>query len=174
MVTLDVAAARSDASSASRDISAAKKMTIRFISALSAFSAIEHVDGAYPPKVGATTHYNAIFSVQGGGNESREAKLSAVVPRGVEIGALPPSVTFTTNTRTLIWTIGTIAPNEPKTVNVPLSHTPTVLEVGNSPTLIQAQTIESVDAFTQQKVTVSLNVLTTTTSDSQGGGMVQQ
>ena len=174
IVSLDVAAARSDSATAARDLSAARKMTIRFISAISVLSVIEHVSGIHPPRVGEKTEYRATFSVQGGGNESRDSALTAQVPRGVMVDALPAGVTFTESTRTLTWTIGTIAANEPKTVVVPLSHTPTVLEVGTRPTLVQPQTVVSTDQFTRQQVTLTLPALTTQTANSQSDGQVQQ
>src|SRR3989338_3650552 len=174
LVTLDVAAARSDAVGAARDISAAKQVTIRFISAMSAFSVSEHVGGSYPQHVGKTTEYRALISIQGGGNEVKDAVFTATVPRGVIVGALPAGVSFNESSRTLTWTIGTVASNEPETITVPLSHTPTVLEVGTRPALMQSQTLTGIDRFTQQKVTMTLSTLTTATGDDAGSGEVER
>src|SRR3989344_4357676 len=98
----------------------------------------------------------------------------STVQRGVIVGALPAGVSFNESSRTLTWTIGSVAPNEPKTITVPLSHTPTVLEVGTRPALMQSQTLMGIDRFTQQKVTMTLSTLTTATGDDAGSGEVER
>ncbi len=174
-LSIDAAAARTSNTSATRDLSAAQSMNIRFVSSMAGFASIEPGEGPYPPHVGKETHYKATFSVEGGGNEYVGVGLTALVPRGVSIiGDLPAGVVWDASVRKLTWTIGALPAGASKQVQVTFGHTPTTLDVGSVPTIVQAQTLSGTDRFTKDVVTITLPALTTETGDSGSSGQVRE
>lgn len=160
--------------SSSQNLTAADSMVVRFGSSFAGASTLEHVSGPQPPRVNEETKYRATFNLEAGGNDVRDATLTATLPTYITVSeSLPTNVAYNKTKRQLTWNAGTIFAGKNSTISVEVSIIPSTTDVGNVPVIIPTQQITATDRFTEEVITQSLNPLTTDIGESSESGAVQ-
>ncbi len=125
--------------------------------------------GPYPPKADTDTTYTIMWNVLPSENALTNVTASAVLPPGVSwTGTIVPStesVTYSADTRTVTWYIGSLpkASTTPKSKSVAFQvrSRPTKTQVGNYLELLGETRVLGTDSVTQTEVTLSRPMLTT-------------
>ncbi len=143
-----------------------------------------HADGALPPKVGTETKYQITMSVENTHNEITGAKFVAKIPFYVNwVGKVTKNekVAYNPDTREVIWTLGNVVAGAGNTTalrsaEIQLSITPSLSQLGSSPTLINEATLTGYDDFAKVDVKVNKGSLNTVLNNDpmfpSGGGSV--
>lgn len=120
--------------------------------------------GATPPVAEKVTQYTYTLKVKTGTNEVTGAEVTAIIPQYItwlDLVTEGDDVTYTSNTRTMKWTIGDIDANSEKEVSMQVSFLPSLSQVGTSPTILEAQRFKATDRFTGTVVRAEQPALTT-------------
>lgn len=120
--------------------------------------------GATPPVAEKVTQYTYTLKVKTGTNEVTGAEVTAIIPAYItwlDLVTEGDDVTYTSNTRTMKWTIGDIDANSEKEVSMQVSFLPSLSQVGTSPTILEAQRFKATDRFTGTVVRAEQPALTT-------------
>ena len=126
--------------------------------------------GAIPPQADKETTYTVVWSLSNTSNNISNAKISSTLPPFIKYtGSIFPStedVKYNPNTKEIVWTVGNI----PKGTGVngtnreasfQISFTPSISQVGTTPTLINDAILTGHDDFANVDVRVNRTALTT-------------
>ncbi len=126
--------------------------------------------GPMPPRADAPTTYTVIWSVSNSLNDVQNARVEAVIPPYVSwVELTSPSserITFNPTTRQVVWTIGDVKAgtgisSAPREVAFQISLTPSLNQVGTTPTLVQEMRITGADNFTGRTLDSTRPAMTT-------------
>lgn len=126
--------------------------------------------GPIPPKAEQATTYTVVWTVDNGANPIGSGVVSAVLPTYVKwLGNISPStedVAYDPHTGTVTWTIGamtayTANASRRREVDFQIALTPSVSQVGQSPTLVNQAKFTAVDNYTSANLTATQDILTT-------------
>jgi hypothetical protein len=123
--------------------------------------------GPVPPVAEKETQYTLTLKMQSGANDMTGAEVTAIVPQymkwlsTVSSGA---NVTYNAETRTMKWTIGDMSANSNTEMSVQVSYTPSVTQVGTTPTILEIPRFKATDRFTGTVVRAEHSALTTSLS----------
>jgi hypothetical protein len=131
--------------------------------------------GPWPPIANQTTTYTVELAVGNTVNDVAGATATMILPPYVTYtGQATPddgSVSYDAASRTVTWRIGTVpagTTTHPLTAAFQVSFTPSISQVGTSPTLIGNQTLTGTDRFTGTTVGNTAEALTTQTTGDPG------
>jgi hypothetical protein len=125
--------------------------------------------GVYPPKVEATTEFAITWAVTNSLNNIEGAKIEATLPSYVEwLGNTTPTsekIIYDKDSRTITWEIGKILAGggisgSLRKVSFQVGLTPSLSQVGESPSVVNLATFTGRDTFTGKDVTLSNNPVT--------------
>lgn len=137
--------------------------------------------GSIPPVAEEETTYTLSFMLTNTTNDVGTVVLKAVLPTYVKwldktSGA--GAISFNDTTREVFWEVGDIEANQSKIGSFQVSFLPSVTQIGTKPTLLGRMTATAVDRFTNVKLQVDHNALTTEMSPETGypehNGRVQE
>lgn len=126
--------------------------------------------GPVPPKVDAPTTYTIIWDVDNTSNAVGSASVKATLPPYVKwLNSVSPSteaVTYDNNSGLVTWNIGsvdtfTLNSSRRREVAFQVSFTPSVNQIGQSPTLVNRGTLVATDNFTKASLQSEQEPLTT-------------
>ena len=122
--------------------------------------------GPVPPRANQTTTYAVVMSAGSSFADVNNALLKMSLPPNVSWNDISSpgneKITFDDKTRTLSWLIGNVsADDRARTVTIGLSLTPSVSQIGFTPSLLSRPEFVGTDAFTGEEVKVSLDDVTT-------------
>lgn len=127
---------------------------------------VNYIDGAFensgplPPRVGIATSYTLRFQVTNSSNDLDNARVSTILPPYVTwMNQIAPSVernkvSYNTNTRELVWEIGSVkaglgvGTTSPKQLSFQVKLLPSLSQVGSYPNLTGDIIFEAKDRFT--------------------------
>ena len=127
-------------------------------------------NGPIPPKVGSPTIYTITWTATNGSNDISNAQVTATLPSYVTwVGTTYPSsedVKFDPVGGQVTWNLGSVPAgtgySSPKrSASFQVSFTPSISQVGMSPTLVNAATLQGLDGFTSTALTDTENPVTT-------------
>lgn len=139
-------------------------------------------EGPLPPKVGSQTIYTLVWSMVNSSNALEAGRVKATIPPYISwLAVQTPTneiLTFTPGESALggevVWDLGTVpggagVASPPREVAFQIGFTPSITQVGTSPLLLNAPTLEGIDSFTRQPLsyTFSRPLDTNLISDSQ-------
>ena len=130
---------------------------------------ISHAQGALPPKVGQESVYTVTWTVSNTFNQLSQTAVSADLPsyvRFVSGGSSSEKLVYDQSARTITWNIGTIKAgtgfgSSPREVSFRVAITPSLSQVGTSPTLVGEAALDAADTFTGTRVGASRSLVTT-------------
>lgn len=140
--------------------------------------------GPTPPAVGVPTTYRVTVTASNpGGSILTSTAVSIPLGSGVTLNSSTPEVGTISGSGTLTWTIGSLNPGQTVSAVLDITVTPGAGDVGNSITLVSAQSVSGTDAPASATRTANATALTTgavtaapatytVTFDSQGGTSV--
>jgi len=126
--------------------------------------------GPIPPRADTPTTYTVVWSASNSLNDVQNARVEAVLPSYVSwVELTSPSserITFNPTTRQVVWAIGDIKAGTgigtaPREVSFQISLTPSLNQVGTSPTLVQEMRITGTDTFTNRNLDSTRPAMTT-------------
>jgi hypothetical protein len=125
--------------------------------------------GPYPPKADAETSYTVTWTILPSDNPLSTITASAILPNGVNwAGVIVPStesVSYSPDTRTVTWNIGSLpkasATPRSKSVSFQVKVKPTKSQVGSPLELIGESTVTATDTVTSTQITTTRAGLTT-------------
>jgi uncharacterized repeat protein (TIGR01451 family) len=141
--------------------------------------------GPFPPVVDSTTKFTVDWSLVNPSNDVSPAKVTATLAPGVKwenqvrSANGQPLPVYNSKTNTLTWDLGTLPDGAGVTTLkfeafFRISITPSVNQVGQSPTLLKGVRFDGTDTDTKEKISQTItDALTTDVSDSTSGGTVQ-
>ena len=138
--------------------------------------------GPIPPKVGESTSYNIVWSVQNATSNLKNVRVKAVLPQNVSlVDSLYPeseasNLSFDSLSRQLVWLAGDLSENASKTLTIQIVLQPVSFQVGTAPSIIGQATVFAEDQFTGATIQKTVSAVNTTLPDDQsssGGGVVQ-
>lgn len=125
--------------------------------------------GFMPPKVDNPTTYTVIWSISNTTNSIRDVEVKATLPPYVKwLNNISPSdenIVYDENSGLVTWNVGTVEANrsssERKEIAFQISFTPSIIQVGNSPVLVNQAKLTGIDNFTNSKIDSNQDPLTT-------------
>ena len=126
--------------------------------------------GPIPPKVGSPTVYTITWTVTNGSNDVSNAQVTATLPSYVSWASTtyPDSenVSFDPVGGQVTWNIGSVPAgagysSAKRSVSFQVSFTPSISQVGTSPTLVNAATLQGLDNFTSTALTDTAQAVST-------------
>lgn len=142
-------------------------------------------DGPIPPKAEATTTYTAVLSVGNTTNDLSNAKVTAHLGPAVRWdsskSANPEDISYDAPSNTITWNLGTLSSgtgfsNALREIQFQVSLTPSLSQVGTTPTLVSSIVFSGFDTVAGKDVTLSAQALTTNMPSDpafiQGDGIV--
>jgi hypothetical protein len=142
-------------------------------------------NGPFPPKVDSTTKFTVHWTLVNPANNMSPAKVSATLAPGIKwenlviSGSNQPLPTYNTKTGIITWDLSLLPAGSG--ISLPkyetyfqISITPSVNQVGQTPTLLRSVKFDGTDTSTQEKITRTVvDPLTSSVIDSNLGGAVQ-
>ena len=132
--------------------------------------------GPIPPKADVESTYTATWAVSNTANALADVSVTAILPSYIRwTGNISPSgesVVFNAVGRTITWTIGDMPAGGSKTVSFQVGITPSISQIGSSPTLVGDQRVYGFDRFVRNQIERAAASLTTTTGVSSNQGIV--
>jgi len=132
--------------------------------------------GPIPPKVDTESTYTVQWIASNSTNAIANASVSAVLPSYVRwVGAVSPSsenISFNPIGGIITWNIGDLTEGGSKTVGFQIAVTPSLSQVGTTPTLVGNQRIYGFDRFSRTNIEGSAPSLTTSSFSTQQGSVV--
>lgn len=125
--------------------------------------------GYMPPKVDNPTTYTVIWSISNTTNSIRDVEVKATLPPYVKwLNNTSPNtenIVYDENSGLVTWNAGSVEANrsssERKEVAFQISFVPSVIQVGNTPQLVNQAKLTGIDNFTNSKVESNQDPLTT-------------
>lgn len=120
--------------------------------------------GPIPPVAEKETQYTFLLSADTGTNAVSGAEVTAVLPQYVKwLGNVSEGdvVSYSSVNRTLTWRIGDMDANDHEEVWVQVAFTPSLPQIGKTPTLLETQRFKATDLFTTTVVRSEAYALTT-------------
>ncbi len=122
--------------------------------------------GSMPPKVGETTSYTVVWTVDNTQGDVGNSKVTARLGSNVKwVGAKSfanDSIAYDQKTNTVTWSLGTLsADGGPREVAFQISLTPTASQFGTTPTLVTNILFSGIDSSTGKNLSVTNPPLTT-------------
>lgn len=130
-------------------------------------STLTHTGGSKPPKADTTSSYMVTWNVTNTSNALANTSVTATLPsyvtfkEGVTGGE---SITYSTIGGALTWNIGDLEPGASRTVSFRIDATPSLSQVGQTPTLVSDQRVFGFDRFTRTNIERTTQPLTTRSS----------
>lgn len=116
--------------------------------------ALTHVSGPLPPRADQETTYLVSWTATNSVNAVANASVSAALPSYVRF--VPDSATGAVSYNAIggvvTWNIGDIEAGASKTATFQVSMTPSLSQVGQSPTIVSDQRVYGVDRFTREAI----------------------
>jgi hypothetical protein len=136
--------------------------------------------GVIPPRVGETTTYTLTLVAQAGANDITDARVTTSLPTYVnwlnEIRG-DGRIVFNTISKQLEWVIGDVKANQSATVSFQVSVLPSLSQVGRPITLMNQQTLQARESFTNIQLRDTADACSTELSTeadfAPGNGIVQ-
>lgn len=108
--------------------------------------------GPVPPRVGELTTYTLTLIAEAGANDIEDAVVETAFPIYVDwldaYVAETGDVTYNPATKRLQWVVGDIPRREQRTLDIQVGFRPSISQVGQTPTLLENQTLRANDGFT--------------------------
>lgn len=149
------------------------KTTIRYSSTIETDRQLGHLAGPVPPVVNKETIYTISLVASAGANDMSGAVLTTSLPqyvRWLNTYSGPGSVTFNPISKELRWQIGEMKGGTRATLDVQVGFTPSVLQVGEVPVMLNQQSLEATDRFTGSVLRTTEAPLTTELPEELGFG----
>lgn len=130
--------------------------------------------GPYPPKAEVETTYTITWSIENSTNDLNNTTVSAVLPIYVEwMNETYPTgaaITYNPNTRVVSWNVGDVLAGtgsavSSRKVSFRVGMSPSVTDIGRTPTLVKQPTLRAVDAFTGDVIERTARDQTTALTD---------
>lgn len=150
--------------------SAVAKVLISTDLALSAVSARK--SGPVPPKADQETVYSITWVVTNSANAVANASVTATLPSYVKWLGGVGSISYNPVGGSVTWNVGDLAAGESASVTFDVGVTPSLSQVGTSPTIITNQRIYGIDRFTRAQIERIAQPLTTGSGVRQSDGLV--
>lgn len=132
---------------------------------------VTHISGPLPPVVGQETTYAITLGVEAGLNGASDITLSTSFPQVTEWldkTTGDGNVEFNPITKRMRWSVGDIAGGDTKQLRFEVKIKPSITNVGNKVLLMERQTIEAEDVFTDFKLSVQgSQIFNTLTNNSE-------
>lgn len=178
-LTLDteVYARRVNEPSAEEKLVGEDAMEVRYSSEPSLASEAAHDTGPFddsgpiPPVPGEETTYTLTLAATAGANDLTGALVSTQLPQHIEwLDAVEGtgSVEYNTVSQQLRWQVGDIEANQTETTSFQVSFTPSVLQAGRTPSLVDRQELRGTDAYTGATLRTTAPAVTTELSTEAG------
>ena len=137
--------------------------------------------GPIPPRVDKTTTYTVHWQVSNVSNDLENVRVKATLPQGISWTNYQINrsnrgqISYNDRTKEVIWDIGKVSAGVGITMPMyelifQVGLTPSINQVGQSPTLINESTIEGKDMFTENNLTNSTSAVNTGVPDDSGVG----
>lgn len=149
------------------------KTTIRYSSTAAIGRQLGHLAGPVPPVVNKETIYTVSLIATAGANDISGAVLTTSLPqyvRWLNTYTGPGTVTFNPISKELRWQIGEMKGGARSTLDVQVGLTPSLLQVGDVPVMLNQQSFEGTDRFTGSVLRTTGTPLTTELSEEIGFG----
>ncbi|MCE9643885.1 DUF11 domain-containing protein [Candidatus Parcubacteria bacterium] len=138
---------------------------------------LSHASGALPPKVGQESVYVITWTASNTFNQIAQGEVRAQLPPNVRFvsgGTASEKLVYDQSSREVFWNVGTIKAGAgfgvgAREVSFQVAITPSLSQVGSSPTLIGETSFEGADTFTGVRVDASRSAITTKISGEEGG-----
>ncbi|MCA9360696.1 hypothetical protein H6785_01180 [Candidatus Nomurabacteria bacterium] len=127
--------------------------------------------GPVPPKVGETSVYTITIAAEAGANDTANGVVETSLPLNIDwlnSYQAEGNVSFNTVSKKLQWNVGDIESGKRKELTFDVSIKPSTSQIGNSPVLINSQTIRANDRFTSELLQDSSPAVTTELSKEMG------
>lgn len=127
--------------------------------------------GPLPPKVGQTTTYTIIWTVEGGVSRVTDLKLKANLPENVSLtGKIFPQqestkFSFDPEKREILWTIDVLEAKEKRSLAFQVALSPTEKDRGKIPVLVGTLNATGKDSWTETEVNATSKEITTLLSE---------
>ena len=124
--------------------------------------------GPTPPVAEKVTQYTFVLTVLAGANDLTGAEVTAVLPQYVswlDLVTDGDDVTYNPTTRTIRWIIGNMDAGSEESVSMQVSFTPSLTQVGVTPTILETQRFRATDRFTGTTVRSDHSGITTSLTD---------
>lgn len=130
---------------------------------------VSHLSGPLPPVAGQDTTYAVVLGVEAGLNGATGITLSTSFPQVTEWldkTSGDGNVEFNPITKRMRWNVGDIAGGDTKQLRFEVKIKPSITSVGNKVLLMERQTLEAKDAFTDLKLSAQGSQVFNTLTDS--------
>lgn len=175
VITASVSGNRTQETNVPLSVTASTKRNIIIPSSVDLSARITRSSGPFqnagfvPPKVDNPTTYTVVWSVSNTTNSIRDVEVKATLPPYVKwLGNTSPSdesIVYDENSGLVTWNAGSIDANrvssERKEVVFQISFTPSIIQVGSSPILVNQAKLTGIDNFTNSKVESNQDSLST-------------
>ncbi len=120
--------------------------------------------GPIPPAVGKTTTYTLQLTIHNSSNKLTKGRLEAKLPTGITwLNRTAPAsqkVNYNTESRTIVWDIGDLAPGtgftaNPKELYLQVGVTPSISDLGNKMKLLSDIVFTATDSFTGSDIRIT-------------------
>lgn len=178
-LNLTIKGVRMGAENVPQRITSAASMQVTLASALSLNVQAKHFSGPFdnsgpmPPKVDRETSYAVVWTVTNSSNTVANAAVATVLPPYVRFIRGEAGVSYDEGSRTVTWNIGDLKAGVGYTLPVrsagfQVGFTPSLSQVGQSPTLTGVATFSGQDRFAQVAVSASADAPTIKLSGESG------
>lgn len=148
------------------------EVVLKIASPLAINSAVSHVGGAFPPKVGQESSFRIKLGLRNNTNDYRNGLITATIPIGVSfdsgsITASERSLTkYDNSTGRITWDFGQLLAHSgvlrsERSLEFVVKVTPTSSQVGQPISLLRNITLVATDDFTLEEITLDQQDLTT-------------
>jgi hypothetical protein len=150
----------------------------RYSSVPSLTSSLTTTSGPIPPRVGQPTSYLATLTIGAGSNNITNAIVKTVLPSYITWGNEyrgKGRVSYNPVSRELVWEAGDVSGGDSTELTFLVTLLPSLSQVDINPIVVQGQTLNAIDRFTNTPVSASGAAITTELPDyADGSGQVQQ
>lgn len=175
-ITANVSGNRTQESNVPQNLTAAVTKNIKIASTVALSGRIARSVGPFsntgpiPPRAEQATTYTIIWDADNTANAASNAVVTASLPAYVKwLNAISPAgedISYDPNSGIITWNVGsvntyTLSSSNRREVMFQISFTPSVTQVGTSPTLINAATLTATDNFTGSGLKSVQDLLTT-------------
>lgn len=164
-VSATVKANRSSEGGVVDTVTSSAKSTVQVATDLALTPVVTRLSGPVPPKVETETVYTITWLLQNSANAIANTAVTAVLPIHIDWkgGASSPDVSYNENTRVVTWSVGDMNANATRTVSFNIGLTPSITQVNNVPTLLEAIKVSAFDRFIRAQIERPMPTITTQT-----------
>lgn len=163
------------------DLIGATEAAIRYSSVAVVSRQVDRERGPVPPVVGQETVYTLTLAAEAGSNDLTGAVVTTALPqhvRWLNVVSGDGGVEFNPVSKRVRWNIGEIKGKERRTTTFQVAMTPSVLQVGTTPVIMETQELQATDRFTGAPLQASAPPITAELSEEagfeRGNGLVQE